>query len=232
LAEAKIPIGFTIYSATEYTNNFTAVDTGSCENSLESGVGSFDAVTFNVDYRRWHQGDPENPLKTFSNKPGYLHVEPASNQYKENIVECLIYANALGYSPVALKIMLMDYIDPNDSSNNVWRAKIKFNPLNGTFSQGNGSPVDLAESASAAYYSQTNSNDLIVSVNDEYIESIKSYPFEWSQVHTSLMTSLSKQSTLAVNIDWNMLYSAPASSYGSSVKLALSGVDLIGWSLL
>jgi len=178
LAEAKIPLGFTIYSSIENTQSFMAIDSGSCEKGLENGVGNFDSVTFNIDYKRWHQSDPENPLNTFSDKPGYLYVEPASEEYKNKIVKCLVYAHALGYSPVVLKIKLMDYIHPNDSSKNVWRAKIKFNPLNGTYAHGNGSPLDLAESTSAAYFNQTGSGGLVVSVHDEYIEPIKFYPFE------------------------------------------------------
>jgi hypothetical protein len=230
----------TIYSGSQSPKYWSGKDDDrpeECSALLRKGRRYFQALTINIDFRNWHQGYPEAPLK--NNKDGYLYVYPYTESFIKNLTECIGFAKELDYTPILLKIKIMDYIAPNGVEHK-WRAFLRFNPLKGNYILGEQGAVSLAvKSLSRLKDLGYSTDDLIVSINDEYTNSILDYPYQWKNAHIILKERLLEtgvEAKIAINLDWALPYFKLKKFYkmrtlNADLSSLLQELDLVGWSL-
>jgi hypothetical protein len=236
---ARVPLAMTIYSASHSHKYWMGKDreAADCSTLLRSGRDYFQALTLNIDFQKWHQGYPNEPLKT--NNDGFLHIDGYTDDFFNNLVGCMTYAKELGYSPILLKIKIIDYISP-DGKTHKWRAFLKFNPLNGNYVTDPKGAVSLAvKTLTRVKALGLTTDDIIISVNDEYTNSIIEYPLEWKQAYSMLKEKLKAngiESKVAINLDWALPYFKLKRFFTfrklkGKLQSFLSEMDLIGWSM-
>ena len=237
-----LPLAFTMYSVvsdpTSRNDPWMTNRTGTCESLLSYASESFEAATFVADFSKWHQGNPASPPEQphkGTDLDGYIDVEPAPEAYAHELFRCLSLADSMGFAPLTVKIKLMDYSAPDSDGKSVgyWRARAPFDPLKGNFSTNPLGPIGLARQL-AQWRSQhlKSGTVLIVSVNDEYVDSIRTYPKSWAHIHRELkgLFSQTSQMQLAVNLDWSFTRYVTLFNR-HKLREAFVPVDLIGWSL-
>ena len=227
-----VPIGFTLYSSVENAGRWIAENhNDSCQNHLSEGLKSFDAVTFNIDYKGWHQGDINDPMNQVRGA-GYLELTPATAEFVSDLMNCFEHAIALNYRVVVLKLKIMDLIRPE--SKNVWRSKIEFDPFNGNYASAPFGPVGLAKQAIRFFNGLQNSTRLVVSVNDEYGQSLIKFPHSWAKIFRNLKDLSDSISSTAVGINLSSGFPhllASTVKTKKEIAAALVELDVIGWSL-
>lgn len=233
------PIAMTLY--TPVSNEWTwwaGQTSGKCREMLEQGRPYFQAVTIQVDFEEWHRGNPTNPIQAVdAAHETYLWVKPARPTYLDNLADCMITAHELGFSPIVLKIKIMDYIGSGKAAGpHYWRAWIPFDPFNGNYISGEFGPVDLGIRAIQKYAQQTgcrSCNEIIFSYNDEYVYSAIRHPEAWGRANDTVgqrLNELGLQARLAVNLDWSTLVHLTFRSK-KPLAPALRGLSVVGWSL-